>query len=221
MLILLDIALLTITLSCLCHVAVSSWYCFHQIPFFLFGPRKNISTAIMWKIFFHQVYTKLAYVPPRYRRLKKLRVLTINKNLRKSLDSRNGNEILIWSWNNPVKMRRSQFLSGAKQLDVSKRSRTPSKLKRQDNEKNDKEKSVNETSGYLLVGSIWRVATGNIFQNFGILENVVYCIVKKIQFVIRNVNEIGCAWWLHPSTRFKVVHIYIKVTEETWVSNKG
>ena len=25
-----------------------------------------------------------------------------NKNLRKSLASRNGNEIIIWSWNNPT-----------------------------------------------------------------------------------------------------------------------
>ena len=35
-----------------------------------------------------------------YSRVNKLRVLIINKNLRKSLASRNGNEILIWIWNN-------------------------------------------------------------------------------------------------------------------------
>ena len=55
----------------------------------------------MLKIFLYQVYTNLAYVTPTYSRVKKLRVLTINKNLRKSLASRNGNEILIWIWNNP------------------------------------------------------------------------------------------------------------------------
>ena len=33
-LIFLDIVLLTVTLSRLCLVAVSFWYCFHQIPFF-------------------------------------------------------------------------------------------------------------------------------------------------------------------------------------------
>ena len=49
-------------------------------------------------------------------------------------------------------MRRSQFLSGAKQLDVSKRSRTPSNLKRQDNEKNDKKKvSMRHQGIFLLV----------------------------------------------------------------------
>ena len=42
-----------------------------------------------------------AYEPSTYRRVKKLRVLIKNKNLRKSLARRNGNEILIWSWNNP------------------------------------------------------------------------------------------------------------------------
>ena len=41
------------------------------------------------------------YVPPAYRRVKKLRVLMINKDVRKKLARKNGNEILIWSWNNP------------------------------------------------------------------------------------------------------------------------
>ena len=54
----------------------------------------------MWKILLYQVYTNLAYVPPTYRRVKKLQVLMCNENLCISLASRNGNEILIWSWNN-------------------------------------------------------------------------------------------------------------------------
>ena len=62
----------------------------------------------MLKIFLYQVYTNLAYVTPTYSRVKKLRVLTINKNLRKSLASRNGDEILIWIWNNLDKVRRIQ-----------------------------------------------------------------------------------------------------------------
>ena len=56
----------------------------------------------MWKIFLYQVYTNLDYIPPTYRRVKKLRVLVINKNLCKSLASRNRNDILVWSWNNPL-----------------------------------------------------------------------------------------------------------------------
>ena len=68
----------------------------------MFAVRKTIITAIMYQIFLYQVYTNLAYVPHTYRKVKKLRVLTINKNLRKSLASRNGNDILIWSWNNPL-----------------------------------------------------------------------------------------------------------------------
>ena len=55
----------------------------------------------MQKIFLYQVYTNLAYVPPTYRRIKKLQVLVINKELCKSLARKNGNEILIWIWNNP------------------------------------------------------------------------------------------------------------------------
>ena len=75
---------------------------FHRITFFWFAERKTISTAIMRKVFLYQVYTNLVYVPPTYRRVKKLRVLMINKNLHKSLASRNVNEIFVWSCNNPV-----------------------------------------------------------------------------------------------------------------------
>ena len=83
------------SLSCCCLVLNF----FNQIIFFP-AARKTISTAIMWKIFFDQVFAHLAYVPLTYRRIKKLRVLMINKNPRKSLSSRNGNEILNWRRNN-------------------------------------------------------------------------------------------------------------------------
>ena len=39
--------------------------------------------------------------PPTYRIVKKLIFLTMNKDVHKSLASKNGNKILIWSWNNP------------------------------------------------------------------------------------------------------------------------
>ena len=48
----------------------------------------------------YEVYTNLAYVPPPYRRVKKLRFLMINKNVRKYLAHKKGNGIIIWIWNN-------------------------------------------------------------------------------------------------------------------------
>ena len=71
--------------------------------FYPFATRNSISTEITWKIFLYQVYTNLAYAPPTYRRVKKRIVIMINKNLRKSLASISGNEILIWICNNPSK----------------------------------------------------------------------------------------------------------------------
>ena len=53
----------------------------------------------MRKILLYQMYNNLAYVPPTYRRVKKLRVLIINKDVRKSLQRKNGDENLIWTWN--------------------------------------------------------------------------------------------------------------------------
>ena len=53
----------------------------------------------MQKMFLYQVYTNLAYVHPMYRRVKKVQALVINKDLRKSLAGKKGNEILVWSWN--------------------------------------------------------------------------------------------------------------------------
>ena len=100
-LIFLAIALLTVTLSCLYLVTDSFLYCFRQIPFLLFTAINTISTAIIQKIFLYQVYTNLAYVPPTYRRVKKLRVLMTNKDIRRSLARKNRNYILIWSYNNP------------------------------------------------------------------------------------------------------------------------
>ena len=60
---------------------------FSSDQFFPFTARNTISTTIMRKIFLYQVYTK---------------VLMINKYVRKSIARKNGNEILIWSWNNPI-----------------------------------------------------------------------------------------------------------------------
>ena len=50
-LIFLDIVLLTVTLSRLCLITVAFWYCFHQIPFFLFTAKNTIKTAIVRKYF--------------------------------------------------------------------------------------------------------------------------------------------------------------------------
>ena len=98
-LILLAFRLLAVTLSRLCRVPVLFWYCFHQILFFLFDAQNTISTVIMRKIFVYQIYTNLAHVPPTYRRVKKLEVLIINKDVHKSLAHKNGNDNPIWSWN--------------------------------------------------------------------------------------------------------------------------
>ena len=91
--------LLTVTLSRLCLVAVSFWYCFHHIPFFSLSAWNNISTAIMWKLFLYKVYTNLSYVPPTYRRVTKLQFITINKDVHKSLARKKVNENPIWSSN--------------------------------------------------------------------------------------------------------------------------
>ena len=53
----------------------------------------------MQKTFLYQVYTSLAYIPPRYRIVKKLGVITINKDVHKSLARKKVIEILIWSCN--------------------------------------------------------------------------------------------------------------------------
>ena len=50
------------------------------------------------------MYTIPAYVPPTYRRVKKLRGIMCNKNLCMSLASTNESDILIWTWNNPSRM---------------------------------------------------------------------------------------------------------------------
>ena len=72
----------------------------------------------MWKIFLYQVYTNLAYVPPTYRRVKKLQVLIINKNLCTPLDIVNGNEILIWIWNNPPNKQCHIYLINSPQTQI-------------------------------------------------------------------------------------------------------
>ena len=48
----------------------------------------------------YQIYTNLAHVPPTYRGVKKLQVLITNKDVRKPLGRKNGNDNPIWSWNN-------------------------------------------------------------------------------------------------------------------------
>ena len=53
----------------------------------------------MQKIFLYQVYTNLAYVPPTYGRVKKLQIIMINKDVRKYLARKKGNENPIWNWN--------------------------------------------------------------------------------------------------------------------------
>ena len=93
------IGLLTVTLSRLCLFAILFLYCFHQIPFPPFASRDTISTAIIRKIFLYQLYTNLAYAPLTYRRVKKLRVIMIYKDVRKPLAHKKGNEILIRIWN--------------------------------------------------------------------------------------------------------------------------
>ena len=47
------------------------------------------------------MYTNLAYVPPTYRRVKKLPVLVINKDVCKSISCKNCNYIIIGICNNP------------------------------------------------------------------------------------------------------------------------
>ena len=101
-LIFLAFRLLTVKIYCLCLVAVSFWCCFRQIPFFWSAAWNTISTAIIRKIFLYQMYTNLACVPPRYRRVKKLQVIVINKDVRKSLECKKGNENSIWSWYDSV-----------------------------------------------------------------------------------------------------------------------
>ena len=88
---------LSLSRRCLVLILFSSDYFFP-----LFTTINTISTAIMRKMFLYQVYTNLAYVRRTYRRVKKLQILLINKDVRKSLARKNRNEILIWSWNNPT-----------------------------------------------------------------------------------------------------------------------
>ena len=104
----LAIASLTVTLSLLCLVDVSFWYCSRHIPFYFVCCKKDYQYCNHGEIFMYQVYNNLAYVPPKCRRVKQIRVISINKNLRKALASRNGNGIFIWSWNNPSQ---SSFVS--------------------------------------------------------------------------------------------------------------
>ena len=72
---------------------------FSSDSFFFVHCKKDYQYCNNAENILYQVYNNLAYVPTTYRRVKKLRVIMINKNLRKSLACKNGNEILIWVWN--------------------------------------------------------------------------------------------------------------------------
>ena len=87
-----------LSMSCCCLVLIL----FSSDSFFFICCKRDHQYCNYVEMFLHQMYTNLAYVPPTYRRVKKLRVLMVNKTLRKSLASRNGNEIIILSWNDPV-----------------------------------------------------------------------------------------------------------------------
>ena len=101
-LIFLAIVLLTVTLSCLCLVAVSFLYCFHQIPFFpVYCKIYNKNCNCVENIFVpsvHQPCVCTSYV----KKSKKLQVLMINKDVCKPLACKKGNAILIWIWNNSI-----------------------------------------------------------------------------------------------------------------------
>ena len=69
----LAITSLTVTLPCICLVSVLFLSRFDIVfirLLFSFAARKTFSTAIMRKIFLHQVYTNLAYATPTYRGVK-------------------------------------------------------------------------------------------------------------------------------------------------------
>ena len=74
-------SILSLSICCLVLILFPSY------SFFLFAARNTLSTAIVRKILLYQVYTNLAYVHPTYRRVK-------------YLAHKNGNDILIWIWNN-------------------------------------------------------------------------------------------------------------------------
>ena len=84
------------------NLILLSWFAvlfkFCLLPFFSFAAWNNISNAITWKIFWYQLYTNLRMYPY-VQESKKIQALIINKDERKSLARKNGNENPIWSWN--------------------------------------------------------------------------------------------------------------------------
>ena len=84
---------LSLSIRCLVLILFSSDY------FFFIRCMKYYQYCNHAEIFLYQMYTNLEYVPPTYRRVKKLRLIMINKNVRKSLERKKLNENLIWSWN--------------------------------------------------------------------------------------------------------------------------
>ena len=97
-LVFLSVKLLTVTLFFSVYL-LSRFGFFYQISFFFFTAINSISTAIMWKNFTNCTLTLRLY-PLHTGELKKLRVIIINKDIRKYLAHKKGNYIIIWSWNN-------------------------------------------------------------------------------------------------------------------------
>ena len=87
------------SMSCLCLVAVSFWYCFHHIPFFRSMQKILPKLQSCGKYFCIKCALTLCMYPLRKGELKKLPVLIINKDVRKYSARKKGNYILIWSWN--------------------------------------------------------------------------------------------------------------------------
>ena len=95
------IVLLTVTLYRLYLIAVSFWYCCHHISVFYRSLQDRLSVLQSCGKYFCTKCTLTLRMYPLCTGDKKIQVLTSNKNLCMSLVSRNWNEILIWSRNNP------------------------------------------------------------------------------------------------------------------------
>ena len=90
--------------SSLCLVAVLFGYCFRQIPFFC-SLQEMLSVLQSCRKYFLPSVHEPCVCTPYVQESKKLRVLMINKQVRKSLVYKNGNEMIIWIWNKPRMLR--------------------------------------------------------------------------------------------------------------------
>ena len=66
--------------------------------------RTFVPDRTCWSLLLTELAIRLRYKPT----YDKLRVLIINKDVRKSLARKNGNESPIWSWSNSVRWRRGR-----------------------------------------------------------------------------------------------------------------